>query len=157
VHTMESTAIHSGAGAWHDAATASRSERYLPTLLSVIAGMVDLIGFLRLGMFTAHITGNVVLIGPLVVRHDRANPAQILAIAVSVLAVAATSLIDKTTGRRGPGLMRLLLLFQVLLITSVLIFSIITKASANPHWLMATIGAMIAVTAMGAVSLLSCG
>jgi uncharacterized membrane protein YoaK (UPF0700 family) len=45
--------------------------------------------------------------------------------------------------------MRLVLLFQVLLITSVLIFSIITRASANPHWLMATIAAMIAVTAMG--------
>jgi hypothetical protein len=56
---------------------------YLPTLLRVIAGMVDLIGFLRLGVFT----------GPLVVRHDRANPAQILAIPV-----AATSLIGKTTG-----------------------------------------------------------
>lgn len=67
MHTMESTAIHSGAGASHDAATASRSERNLLTLLSVIAGMLDLIGFLRLGMFTAHITGNVVVIGPLVV------------------------------------------------------------------------------------------
>jgi hypothetical protein len=31
-------------------------------VLSVIAGMVDLIGFLSLGIFTAHITGYIVVI-----------------------------------------------------------------------------------------------
>ena len=147
--TIESTTIDAGAGASHDAATPSRSERWLPALLSVIAGMVDLIGFLSLGIFTAHITGNVVVIGALIVRHNRVNPAQILAIPVFILAVAASWLIAKATGRRGTGLMRLLLLFQFLLIACLLIFSVITKPSADPHGLMATIAAMIAVTAMG--------
>jgi uncharacterized membrane protein YoaK (UPF0700 family) len=146
--TIESTAI-AGGGASHDAATPSRSERWLPPLLSVIAGMVDLIGFLSLGIFTAHITGNIVVIGALIVRHDKVNPAQILAIPIFIIAVAATWLIAKATGRRGSGLMRLLLLIQFLLITCVLIFSVITKPSADPHGLMATIAAMIAVTAMG--------
>ena len=59
-------------------------------MLSVIAGMVDLIGFLSLGIFTAHITGNIVVIGALVVRHNRVNLAQILAIPVFILAVAGT-------------------------------------------------------------------
>jgi uncharacterized membrane protein YoaK (UPF0700 family) len=121
--TIESTAIHAGAGASHDAATPSRSQRWLPTLLSVIAGMVDLIGFLSLGIFTAHITGNIVVIGALIVRHNRVNPAQILAIPVFILAVAAIWLIAKASGRRGTGSMRLLLLIQFLLITSLLIFS----------------------------------
>jgi len=147
--TIESTTIDAGAGASHDAATPSRSERWLPALLSVIAGMVDLIGFLSLGIFTAHITGNVVVIGALIVRHNRVNPAQILAIPVFILAVAASWLIAKATGRRGTGLMRLLLVFQFLLIACLLIFSVITKPSADPHGLMATIAAMIAVTAMG--------
>jgi uncharacterized membrane protein YoaK (UPF0700 family) len=146
--TIESTAI-AGGGASHDAATPSRSERWLPTLLSVIAGMVDLIGFLSLGIFTAHITGNIVVIGALIVRHDKVNPAQILAIPIFIIAVAATWLIAKATGRRGSGLMRLLLLIQFLLITCVLIFSVITKPSADPHGLMGTIAAMIAVAAMG--------
>jgi uncharacterized membrane protein YoaK (UPF0700 family) len=43
----------------------SQSERWLPTLLSVIAGMVDVIGFLSLGIFTAHVTGNIVVMGAL--------------------------------------------------------------------------------------------
>jgi uncharacterized membrane protein YoaK (UPF0700 family) len=111
--------------------------------------MVDLIGFLGLGIFTAHVTGNIVVVGALIVRHNRVNPAQILAIPVFILAVAVTWLIAKASGRRGMGLMRPLLLIQFLLITCLLIFSVITKPSADPHGLMATIAAMIAVIAMG--------
>src|SRR5215469_517437 len=124
------------------------SERWLPTLLSVIAGMVDVLGFLSLGIFTAHVTGNIVVIGALVVRHNRVNPAQILAIPMFILGVAATWLIAKASGRRGNRLMRPLLLIQFLLLSCLLIFSAITKPSANPHGLMATIAAMIAVSAM---------
>src|SRR5215470_15338348 len=127
----------------------SLSGRWLPTLLSVIAGMVDVIGFLSLGIFTAHVTGNIVVIGALLVRHSRVNPAQILAIPVFILAVAATWAIAKAFDKRGASLMRPLLLIQFLLITCVLMFSVITKASTDPQGINATIAAMIAVTAMG--------
>lgn len=127
----------------------SRLEKQLPPLLSIVAGMVDLTGFLTLGnLFTAHITGNLVVIGALVVRRGRINPPQILAIPVFILAVAAVWLLARASGRRGPGLLRLLLLVQFLLLTCVLIFSVITKPSANPHGLMAAIAAMMAVSAM---------
>jgi uncharacterized membrane protein YoaK (UPF0700 family) len=129
--------------------TLSRLEKQLPPLLSIVAGMVDLTGFLTLGnLFTAHITGNIVVIGALVVRRGRINPPQILAIPVFILAVAAVWLLARASGRRGPGLLRLLLLVQFLLLTCVLIFSVITKPSANPHGLMAAIAAMMAVSAM---------
>jgi uncharacterized membrane protein YoaK (UPF0700 family) len=147
--TMGPTAQHVGIGALHGTPTPSRSVEWLPTLLSVIAGMVDLIGFLNLGIFTAHITGNIVVIGALVVRHSRVNPAQILAIPVFILAVAATWLIARASGRRGTELMRLLLFIQFLLISCLLVFSVVTKPSADPHGLMATVAGMIAVTAMG--------
>jgi len=147
--TIEPTATRAGVGPSYDATTRSRSGVWLPTLLSVIAGMVDVIGFLSLGIFTAHVTGNIVVIGALLVRHNRVNPAQILAVPVFILAVAATWLIAKASRRRGTGLMRPLLLIQFLLITCVLIFSVITRPSTDPHGLMATIAAMIAVTAMG--------
>ncbi len=147
--TIEPLAVDAGAGASHTTAIHSRSELWLPTLLSVIAGMVDLIGFLSLGIFTAHVTGNIVVVGALIVRHSRVNPAQILAVPVFMLAVAVTWLIAKVSGRRGIGLMRPLLVIQFLLITCLLIFSAIAKPSADPHGLMATIAAMIAVTTMG--------
>jgi len=111
--------------------------------------MVDLIGFLSLGnLFTAHITGNLVVIAALVVHGGPVNPAQILAIPVFVLAVAATWLLARASGRRGFDLARLLVLIQFLLLACVLVFSVITKPSAEPHGLMAGIAAMIAVSAM---------
>ena len=146
--TIEPSTGHYGGDAVHTAPTPSQFDPWLPTLLSVIAGMVDVIGFLSLGIFTAHVTGNIVVIGALVVRHNRVNPAQILAVPVFILAVVATWLIAKASGRRGASLMRPLLLIQFLLISCVLIFSAITKPSADPHGLMATIAAMIAVSAM---------
>ncbi len=146
--TINSRATHVSPGLPDDQPALSRFQEWLPTLLSVIAGMVDLIGFLSLGIFTAHITGNIVVISALIVHHNRVDAAEILAIPVFVLAVAATWLIAKATGRRGRGLMRLLLLIQFLLITCVLIFSVMTKPSADPNGLMATIAAMIAVASM---------
>jgi uncharacterized membrane protein YoaK (UPF0700 family) len=127
----------------------SRVEHRLPTLLSVIAGMVDLISFLTLGnIFAAHITGNLVVIAAVLVRGGPLHLAQALAIPVFILAVAAVWLLAKTSGRRGPDLARLLLLVQFLLLVGVLTFCVITKPSANLHGLMAGIAVMIAVSAM---------
>ena len=146
--TIIQTAEHAEAGVTPSVAMPLRSERWLPTLLSVIAGMVDVIGLLSFGMFTAHVTGNIVVVGALLVRHNRVNPAQILAIPVFILAVAGTWLVAKVSGRRGLGLMRPLMLMQFVLITCVLIFSVIAKPSGDAHGSMATVAAMIAVSAM---------
>jgi uncharacterized membrane protein YoaK (UPF0700 family) len=147
--TLDMGSTHAAPSGRNDVSGPSRSEKWLPTLLSVIAGMVDLTGFLSLGnLFTAHITGNLVVIGALVVRHGRINPPQILAIPVFILAVAATWLLAKASGQHGHSLCRLLLLVQFLLLACLLIFSVITKPSADPHGLMAGIAAMMAVCAM---------
>ena len=147
--TIDPGAAHPSTGSSVDGTAPSRLEKQLPTLLSVIAGMVDLTGFLTLGnLFTAHITGNLVVVGALVVRRGRINPPQILAIPVFILAVGAIWLVAKASGRHGPNLRRLLLLIQFLLLTSLLIFSVITRPSADPHGLMAGMAAMIAVSAM---------
>jgi len=62
--------------------------------------------------------------------------------------IAAVWLLARTSGRRGPVLARLLLLVQFLLLAGVLILSVITHPSADPHGLMAGIAVMIAVSAM---------
>jgi uncharacterized membrane protein YoaK (UPF0700 family) len=147
--TTDSGAAHSWPQTSEDSAELSRLQKRLPTLLSAIAGMVDLIGYLTLGnIFTAHITGNLVVIAALTVRAGRMNPAQVLAIPVFIAAVAAVWLVARMSGTRGSELARLLLLVQFLLLAGVLIFSVIAKPAANPHGLMAGIAAMIAVSAM---------
>jgi uncharacterized membrane protein YoaK (UPF0700 family) len=132
-----------------DAMPLARLENRLPPLLSIIAGMVDLTGFFTLGnIFTAHITGNLVVAAAAAVRGGPLNPAQLLAIPVFMLALAAVWLVAWASGRAAQGLARLLLSVQCLLLTAVLIFSVLTKPSTDPHGLMAGIVAMVAVSAM---------
>ena len=133
----------------NDAGELSRMAERLPPLLSVIAGMVDLIGFFTLGsIFTAHVTGNLVLAAAAAVHGGPWNLAQALAIPVFMLAVAAAWLIARASSLHRVALTRLLLVIQFLLLLAVLIFSVTTAPSANPHGLMAGIAVMIAVCAM---------
>lgn len=127
----------------------SHLQERLPPLLSVMAGMVDLIGFFTLGnIFTAHITGNLVLASAAAVRGGPVNLTQVLAIPVFICAVAATWLIAEASKKSGPVLTSLLLKVQFVLLAMVLIFSIVARPSADPHGLMAGIAVMIAVSAM---------
>lgn len=106
--------------------------------------MVDLTGFFTLGsIFTAHVTGNLVLAAAAAVHGGPWNLAQALAIPVFILAVAAAWLIARASNLHGVALTRLLLLIQLLLLVAVLVFSVTTKPSA-----MAGIAVMIAVCAM---------
>ena len=127
----------------------SRLREHLTPLLSVIAGMVDLIGFFTLGnIFTAHVTGNLVVASAAAVHGGPLNLAQALAIPVFMFAVAATWLIAQASNKHGATLARLLLVVQFVLLAAVLIFSVLSKPSTNPHGLMAGIAVMIAVSAM---------
>jgi uncharacterized membrane protein YoaK (UPF0700 family) len=142
-------AIGEAGGPADDTIEVSRLVEWLPPLLSVIAGMVDLTGFFTLGnIFTAHVTGNLVVAAAAAVRGGGWNLPQALAIPVFMLAVAAVWLIAQGSNRRGPSLARPLLLVQFLLLAAVLIFSIIARPSADPHGLAAGIAVMIAVSAM---------
>ena len=131
-----------------DTTELTRLEKRLPPLLSVIAGMVDLIGFFTLGSFTAHVTGNLVVAAAAAVHGGPWNLAQALAIPVFMLAVAAAWLIARASTLHTVALTRLLLVIQFFLLLAVLAFSVSTMPSANPHGLMAAIAVMIAVCAM---------
>jgi uncharacterized membrane protein YoaK (UPF0700 family) len=147
--TRSSAEFRNWADPADDEAELSRLEARLPPLLSVIAGMVDLTGFFTLGhIFTAHITGNLVVAAAAAVHGGTFNLAQALAIPVFMLALAVVWLIAQASHRRGASLARLLLLVQFLLLAAVLIFSVITKPSTSQHALMAGIAVMIAVSAM---------
>jgi uncharacterized membrane protein YoaK (UPF0700 family) len=131
-----------------DARDFARLEWKLPALLSVIAGAVDVIGFLSLGLFTAHVTGNLVVIAALLVRGGPPNITQILAVPVFIVAVAAVWFISKAFSGSGPALARPLLVVQFLLLTCVLILSVIQDHAQDRHGVVASLAAMIAVSAM---------
>lgn len=127
---------------------AARLDIWLPPLLSAVAGMVDVTGFLGFKLFTAHVTGNLVVIAALLVRGGPPNMNQILAVPVFVLAVAGAWLIAKAFERDGRGVVRPLLMVQFFLLTCVLILSLAFDPASNPHGVMAGVVAMVAVSAM---------
>jgi uncharacterized membrane protein YoaK (UPF0700 family) len=133
----------------HIEAELLRMEAWLPPVLSVIAGMVDLTGFFMLGnIFTAHITGNLVTASATVVRGGPVNPAQLLAIPAFIVAMAVVWLIARLSNREGPALVRLLLAVQCLLLAAVLVFCLAAEPSRHPHGIAACVAALIAVSAM---------
>jgi uncharacterized membrane protein YoaK (UPF0700 family) len=132
----------------NDALDLANLEKRLPPLLSAIAGMVDVIGFLSLGLFTAHVTGNLVVIAAVLVRGGPPTMALVLAVPVFMVSVAAVWLIAKGLRTRGRALVRPLLLVQSLLLAAVLILAVVARSAADPHGWMACVTAMIAVSAM---------
>ena len=135
-----------------DAAPATRVARledWLPPMLSIVAGMVDLTGFYTLGnVFTAHVTGNLVVVTAALVAGEPFRWAQALAIPVFMLAVAAVWLIAQASAKRLAGLVRLFLIVQLVLLATVLIVGVWARPSTQPHGLIAGAAAMLAVAAM---------
>jgi uncharacterized membrane protein YoaK (UPF0700 family) len=133
----------------NNAVALTHLEGRLPPLLSVIAGMVDLTGFFTLGkIFTAHVTGNLVVAAAALVGAGPFKLTQVLAIPVFMLALAGVWAIARTSGRHSMGLVRLLLVVQFVLLAVVMVVSVATKASTDRYGLKAGIAAMIAVAAM---------
>jgi uncharacterized membrane protein YoaK (UPF0700 family) len=132
-----------------EAVELSRLEARLPPLLGVIAGMVDFTGFFTLGhIFTAHVTGNIVLATVVAIDGGTFHWAQLSAIPVFMIALATVWLIAQASGRHGSRLARLLLQVQFLVLLMLLIFSVNTKPSADPSGLNAIAAATMAVSAM---------
>ncbi len=95
--------------------------RLLPFVLSVIAGCSDVISFVGLGgLFTAHITGNLVILAAHVLSGEPAQVALILSVPVFVVALALTRLLVGGLESIGLASLRPLLLLQFLLLAGFL-------------------------------------
>src|SRR6516165_11733990 len=151
MQTSPNTPDTSGMPASRDAISARVAdlEDWLPPMLSIVAGTVDLTGFYTLGdVFTAHVTGNLVVAMAALVVGEPLRWAQAAAIPIFMLAVAAVWLIARYSARQSSGLVRLLLIVQFVLLATVLVIGVWARPSNQPRGLIAGLAAMFAVGAM---------
>jgi len=123
--------------------------RLLPFVLSVIAGSVDVIGFLGLGaLFIAHITGNIVVLAARSVAGEDASAAHLLSVPIFVMALAAARLLAAGLIRSRIATLRPLLALQFLLLCVFLAICIATGPAAGPNTTVMVFAAMLGVSAM---------
>ena len=121
----------------------------LPTVLSLTAGSCDIIGFIGLGgLFTAHITGNLVVLVARLVAGEKALLSYILSVPVFVVALALMSLLAAGLARAGIGSLRPLLLLQFLLLAGFLLLCVAGGAPIDPSEGKAVLAGMLGVSAM---------
>jgi uncharacterized membrane protein YoaK (UPF0700 family) len=127
----------------------SRAVPALLIVLSVIAGCTDIIGFLGLnGLFTAHITGNVVILAAHIVRGGEGQIAKMLSLPVFVVMVVVTRLLAEGLESIGLASLRPLLLLQFLLLAGFLVLSVAAGPHIDPNATNAILAGMLGVSAM---------
>jgi len=125
-------------------------------ILSFIAGYVDVVGFISLfGLFTAHVTGNFIMIGVDITGHAPGLLAKLLALPAFVLAVAATRLAEVRIARTGRSPVAPLLLVEAVLLALFLAASLHAAPVTDPSAPAAIVAGMLAVVAMGMQNALS--
>jgi uncharacterized membrane protein YoaK (UPF0700 family) len=122
--------------------------RHEDTLLALIAGYVDTVGFIALfGLFTAHVTGNFVLIGAEVAGVGQGVLLKLLAFPAFIVGIAMSSVLFKYLERNhSDTAASALYLMQALLLGAFLVTGLlaspVTDASAPRVLLCGVLGTM---------------
>jgi uncharacterized membrane protein YoaK (UPF0700 family) len=112
----------------------SRAVQALLIVLSVTAGCTDVIGFLVLnGLFTAHITGNLVILAAHIVGGGEAQIAPMLSVPVFIVMVGLTRLLAGGLASIGLASLRPLLLLQFLLLAGFLVLCVAAGPRIDPN------------------------
>src|SRR5207302_7829309 len=99
--------------------TRFRSSWLLPAVLSTTAGAVDVIGFLALGgLFTAHITGNLVIVAAHYVTGGFSQVGPLLAVPIFMAVMGLVTLASDAFVLTGSSPLRPLLLLQTALLAA---------------------------------------
>jgi uncharacterized membrane protein YoaK (UPF0700 family) len=118
-------------------------------VLGVVAGATDTIGFLGLhGLFTAHITGDLVTLAAHFAAGERTIFSHLLALPVFMLALFLTRLFAGGLERAGLSTLRPLLLVEVLFLAAFLVVSGVWGPWRDPNAMPATIAGLLGVAAM---------
>jgi uncharacterized membrane protein YoaK (UPF0700 family) len=129
---------------------AQAKDRFIGIALGFVAGFVDAAGFIALsGLFTAHVTGNFVLIGAELVSSGSGVLAKLLALPAFVVAVAATRLIALALERRGHASFPWLFVLQAVLLSAFCATGLLWTPLGSPDGARAIGVGMLGVAAMG--------
>jgi uncharacterized membrane protein YoaK (UPF0700 family) len=122
--------------------------RLLPTVLSLTAGSADVISFLGLGLFNAHITGNLVILAAHLVNGESASVALLLSVPVFIAGLGVTRAFAGALEAMGIATLRPLLVLQFVLLTGFLLLSVTAGPPIDPSAPNAIVAGMLGVLAM---------
>lgn len=127
----------------------SRVTKLLPFVLSMIAGSVDIIGFLGLGgLFIAHITGNLVVLAARIVAGDPAPVSYVISVPVFMVALVLTRLAAAGLERLRIASLAPLLLLQFLLLAAFFAIGAAAGPRVDPDAATMILAGMLGVSAM---------
>ena len=125
--------------------------RLFGTSLGFLAGYVDTLGFIALfGLFTAHVTGNFVLIGAALADASRVSILlKFLAFPALIAGVAVTRLMVLAVERRAGPSLTLAMLLQWALLAGFMVFGILAEPIGKDVSSMAMVAGLLGTAAMG--------
>jgi uncharacterized membrane protein YoaK (UPF0700 family) len=127
----------------------------LPAVLSTTAGAVDVIGFLTLGgLFTSHITGNVVIVAAHYVTGGFSQIGPLLAVPVFMVVLGLVTLASGAIARTRVSPLRSLLLLQTALLIGFLGLGVSFGRFPDADSSMAVLAGMLGVAAMATQNVL---
>ena len=118
------------------------------TAFSFVAGWVDTLGYLALGLFTTHVTGNFVLMFVGVDKPDPALLGKVLSIPVFIIVAACCSLAATWRGSPGRDAIRALQAVQVALLGAFMLAGVSIGAPPQGTSSLPLLVGMVGVAAM---------
>ncbi|MDB5308894.1 MAG: hypothetical protein JWO38_3096 [Gemmataceae bacterium] len=123
--------------------------RLLPAVLSTTAGAADVVSFLALGgLFTAHITGNLVIVAAHYLTGGFGQIGPLLSVPVFVAVLGVVTLAAGAGAKAGRGTRRALLVLQAGLLAGSLVLAVTFGPFADPDSPTAVVVGMLGVAAM---------
>jgi uncharacterized membrane protein YoaK (UPF0700 family) len=128
--------------------TTLRASWVLPVVLSTTAGAVDVIGFLALGLFTAHVSGNLCVVAAHYVTGRFSHVGPLLSVPVFLVVLGVVTLAFGRIEKAGYSPRRALLGLQAALLAGCLGLGIGVGPIPDPESPTGALVAMLAVAAM---------
>jgi len=128
--------------------------RLLPLLLSLIAGCVDVIGFLWHGTFVAHITGNRILVAARVAAGTPVGVATVLSDPVFVVMLGLNNMAAVRLESAGIPSFRPLLGVQFVFVTGFFATGMAAVTHGSPNSAAAVLALMLGVCGLGTQNVL---